>query len=234
MSGEVWTAARAVLPKSLLVAALGLAASSSGLASAWADPVLPVDPSIPAPVVASPAPVAAPLPVPPPPPAPPAPLPPPTDPSPRAMLGQVSQALQSNPVTAMKDLLASSPQQPLLGQAPVPPETITGGPPPPNPLDAAQLLSPRNYRMPGPDQVGPYALAPNDNPSPFARIDAWKGVHALVHGGLGRMPGDELGQALPGTAPPPGTALPPGLEQFYVDPLLLPPPAPAPPNGAPS
>lgn len=153
------------------------------------------------------------------------------------MLGQVSQALQSNPIAAMQDLLASSPQQPLLGQAPLPPGTISSGPPPANPLDAVQLLSPRNFRMPGPDQVGPYALAPNDNPSPFARIDAWKGVHALVHGGLGRMPGDELGQPLPGTAPPAGTALPPGLEQFYVDPALLPTtppvPVPVPPNGAP-
>lgn len=210
------------LRKALLTAAVGFAASTGGLATAAADPVLPVDPAVPP--APAPLPVPGPLPV---------PAPPPPPPGPTAMLGQVSQALQSNPVAAMKDLLASSPQQPLLGQAPLPPGTITGGPPAANPLDAAQLLSPRNFRMPGPDQVGPYALAPNDNPSPFARIDAWKGVHAMVHGSLGRMPGDELGQALPGTAPPPGTALPPGLEQFYVDPALLPPPALVPPNGAP-
>jgi hypothetical protein len=126
----------------------------------------------------------------------------------------------------------------LLGQAPLPPGTISSGPAA-DPLALAQLLMPQNFRMPTPDQVSPYELAPNLEPSPFARIDAWKGVHALLHGGLGRMPGDELGQPLPGTAPPPGSNLPPGLEQFYIDPaaapaaaappfdLLPPPPPPA-------
>ena len=74
--------------------------------------------------------------------------------------------------------------------------------------------------MPDPDQASPYQLAPNSEPSPFARIDAWKSVHALIHGGLGRMPGSDLGQPLPGIAAPPGVNLPPGLEQFYVDPAL--------------
>ena len=89
-------------------------------------------------------------------------------------------------------------------------------PAPADPLVLAQLLMPQNFRMPTPDQISPYALAPNTDPGPFARIEAWRGVHALLHGGLGRMPGNDLGQPLPGTAPPPGSNLPPGLEQFYV------------------
>jgi hypothetical protein len=101
-------------------------------------------------------------------------------------------------------------------------------PPPFNPLDAVSQLRPENYRMPAADQDSPYPLAPNSAPSPFARVDAWKGVHALAHAGLGRMPGGDLGSPLPGTAPPPGTNLPPGLEQFYIDPALPPDPA-APP-----
>ena len=121
----------------------------------------------------------------------------------------VDPNLPPAPVDALNDLLA-------------------GGGPAADPLALAQLLMPQNFRMPTPDQVSPYLLAPNVDPSPFARIDAWKGVHALLHGGLGRLPGDELGQALPGTAAPPGSNLPPGLEQFYIaDPPPLPPPPPA-------
>lgn len=174
----------------------GWAVLTVGLGCATADPGAPVDPVIPAPA-----------------------------PAPQSLLGQVAAAVQTNPLTAMTELLASSPQPPAVGVAPPP-----GTAPAPDPWAAAQLLMPQNYRMPTDDQLSPYALAPNDTPSPFARIDAWKGVHALLHGGLGRMPGDELGQPLPGTAAPPGSNLPPGLEQFYVDPALLLPP-PTPPTG---
>lgn len=147
----------------------------------------------------------------------------PIDPAAQTLLGQFAQAAQLNPFGAMADLLADSPQPALLGQGPLPPGTISSGPGI-DPLAAAQLLKPNNFRMPTPDQASPYALAPNDAPSPFARIDAWKGVHAMLHGSVGRMPGDELGQALPGTAAPPGSNLPPGLEQFYVDPAAVPAP----------
>lgn len=88
--------------------------------------------------------------------------------------------------------------------------------PPTNPLLDTPLLQPQNFRMPASDQTSPYHLASNVAPSPFARIDAWKGVHALLHGGLGRMPGAELGQPLPGTAAPPDSNVPPGLEQYYI------------------
>ncbi|TPG28334.1 hypothetical protein EAH80_27380 [Mycobacterium hodleri] len=54
-----------------------------------------------------------------------------------------------------------------------------------------------------------------------------------TYGGLGQAPQQQLGQPLPGTAPPPGTVIPPGLVQFLPDPadgptpppgLILPPP----------
>jgi len=84
----------------------------------------------------------------------------------------------------------------------------------PDMLAAAALLFPQNYRMPATDQISPYPLTEGAPPGPFARIDAFKGVHAILHGALGRMPRDQLGVPLEGTAPPPGAALPPGLEQF--------------------
>lgn len=111
-------------------------------------------------------------------------------------------------------------------------------PPPVDPLAAAGMMYPQYYRMPSGEEASPYVLQTDVPPGPFARVDAFKGVHALIHGGLGRMPGGELGQPLPGIAPPPGTNLPPGLEQFYVvpgpvaDPLQPPPPLPqVPPVG---
>lgn len=214
VSDQLRGAIRAGLIGTAVAAGLGLAGCIGGVSSALADPVLPVDPSAPLPVPPGPAPVPAPG-------APAAAAVPPAAPGPTALLGQVTQALRSNPVAAMNDLLAASPQPAVVGLGPLPPGAVASGPAG-NPLAAVQLLRPQNFRMPTADQASPYALAPNDTPSPFARIDAWKGVHAMVHSNLGRMPGSELGQPLSGTAPPPGTNLPPGLEQFYVDPSPAP------------
>jgi hypothetical protein len=105
----------------------------------------------------------------------------------------------------------------------------------PNVLDAGQFLAPQNYRMPDydPDSVSPYAMTEGTPPGPFARVDAWKGAHALAHGAIGRMPIDELGQPLPGTAPPPGTNIPVGPVDGLPDPGAPPPPflPPLPPLG---
>jgi hypothetical protein len=197
----------------VLATGLGFTVWAAGAAPASADPgdpvdtlVLvpaPVDQSVPPPVdaAATPDPAAA----------------------PQTMLGQFAQAAQTNPLAMMQDLLAGSPQPAMIGLAPPAP----GSAPVPDPYSMAQLLKPQNFRMPTDDQASPYALAPNDNPSPFARIDGFRGVYALTHSNLGRMPGDQLGQPLPGTAPPPGTAIPAGLEQFYAA------PEPAPPSDAP-
>lgn len=105
------------------------------------------------------------------------------------------------------------------------------GTPPPGLLAATDILAPQYYRMPSGEVDSPYVLQTNVPAGPFARVDAFKGVHALAHGGLGRMPGADLGQPLPGTAPPPGTSLPAGLEQFYVEPLPPGAPPAAPPAG---
>lgn len=51
-----------------------------------------------------------------------------------------------------------------------------------------------------------------------------------LYGGLGQAPPEQLGQPLPGTAPPPGTNVGPGLVQFLPGPVALnaPPPPPVP------
>lgn len=103
--------------------------------------------------------------------------------------------------------------------APSDPTIIIPAPvtPPVDPLAPVALLMPQNFGMPTGEEPSPYALGEN-TPSPFARVDAFQGAHALLHSVFGRLPGDQLGQALPGTAPPPGTALPPGLAQFQPEP----------------
>jgi hypothetical protein len=52
----------------------------------------------------------------------------------------------------------------------------------------------------------------------------------MLKGGLlGQMPQQQLGEPLPGTAPPPGTNIPSGLSQFLPDPADAPPPPGTPP-----
>jgi len=131
-----------------------------------------------------------------------------------------SQATKENPLMAFSTIMAQPSPATLL----VPPASAGTAE---NPLIGLDLLMPTSYGMPTGDSASPYVLGEGNN-GPFARINAFKGVHALGHAGLGRMPRELLGQPLPGTAPPPGTAVPAGLEQFYVDPAELLPPAPAP------
>jgi len=128
-----------------------------------------------------------------------------------------SQATKENPLMAFSTIMAQPSPATLL----VPPASAGTAE---NPLIGLDLLMPTSYGMPTGDSASPYVLGEGNN-GPFARINAFKGVHALGHAGLGRMPREMLGQPLPGTAPPPGTSVPAGLEQFYVDPAeLLPPP----------
>lgn len=138
-----------------------------------------------------------------------------------------SEATKSNPTGFLTELLG-------------PGGTSAGAgiglsePSPVDPLAAGwELLLPNNYRMPAGDN--PYVLQSGVAPGPFARVNAFKGQHAIAHGGMGRMPGSELGIPLPGTAPLPGSNVPAGLEQFYVPPAApadTPPPVPViPPVG---
>jgi hypothetical protein len=67
----------------------------------------------------------------------------------------------------------------------------------------------------------------------FGRFIDMQRAGLLKGGLLGQMPQEQLGEPLPGTAPPPGTNIPPGLVQFQPDPPP-PPGAPSPPPpGAP-
>lgn len=122
--------------------------------------------------------------------------------------------------------------QPAPAPPPPPPPALTGVDPtlllgPLDQLTPITLLAPDSYRVPDGSQPSPYPLLQGAPPGPFAFIDELKGVNAMLHGALGRMPGAELGTALPGTAPPPGTNLPPGLAEFL--PVAAPVPGPLPP-----
>lgn len=226
--------ARGAVAGVLATAGLGVTIWTGALAPAGADPVPPVDPTIPVPAPVDPA---APPPADAAAPPPAAPAAPPADPgappappaAQQTLFGAFGQAVQANPFATIKNLIGDSPQPAMvLGSGQLPPEMDTTYlQPAQNPLSMADQLKPQNFRMPAADQASPYALSPNDNPSPFARVNAFKGVHAITHSSLGRMPGADLGQPLPGTAPPPGTNIPAGLEQFYVDPAAAPAPAPA-------
>jgi hypothetical protein len=118
----------------------------------------------------------------------------------------------------------------LLSQNPVP--AVPGGQPGTfadvNALNTTQYLLPQNFMLSAPDQGTLYGVAPGGGNASF--IDEVKGAHALWHGGLGKLSEDQLGQPLPGTAPPPGTAIPPGVVDYLPDPappVLPPAPPPA-------
>lgn len=85
-----------------------------------------------------------------------------------------------------------------------------------------------------------FDVAPGDENADVSRRE-WLGRYidmyraGMLKGGLlGQVPQEQLGEPLPGTAPPPGTNIPPGLEQFQPDPPPPPgAPVPPPPPGAP-
>lgn len=124
-----------------------------------------------------------------------------------------SAATQADPATTLSAMLGN--------QSPMAIANLGIGlsaPPPTDPMAPTGILMPQYYRMPSGEADSPYVLQTDVPPGPFDRVNAWKGVHALLHGSMGRMPRDDLSQALPGTAPPPGTNIPAGLEQYYVPP----------------
>ena len=94
-------------------------------------------------------------------------------------------------------------------------------------MNTPQYLFGPNMKLSEQGQQSMYSAGPTDPnaPPPTGRIDAFQRAHGIWHEGMGRMDLDQLGQPLPGTAPPPGTNLPAGPMQFLPDP---PPPAPAP------
>jgi hypothetical protein len=91
-----------------------------------------------------------------------------------------------------------------------------------------------------PGKCEQFDVAPGDENADVSRRE-WLGRYidmyraGMLKGGLlGQMPQEQLGEPLPGTAPPPGTNVPPGLVQFQPDPppppgAPIPPPAPGAP-----
>jgi hypothetical protein len=91
-----------------------------------------------------------------------------------------------------------------------------------------------------PGKCEQFDVAPGDENADVSRRE-WLGRYidmyraGMLKGGLlGQMPQEQLGEPLPGTAPPPGTNVPPGLVQFQPDPppppgAPVPPPAPGAP-----
>jgi hypothetical protein len=117
-----------------------------------------------------------------------------------------------------------------LAQNSVPSKPGAGAPGAPlgmNPLTNGYLL-PQSDKPAAPGQATGAADPAQQNDTIGAR-DYWHRLWDQYHGGslkggsLSQRSQDELGQPLPGTAPPPGAAVPPGLVQFQPDPAAQPP-----------
>jgi len=197
----------ASLRRAAVTGALGVAALLVPNQTAVAEPAPPPDPAVVVPVDPTVDAAAA------------------AEPAPNPFLTN-SQVTKANPLMGFIDMLSQSSPATLLNPPPA-----AGTAAAVNTLTGLDMLMPTSYGMPTGDAASPYVLGEANN-GPFARVNAFKGVHALGHAGLGRMPREMLGQPLPGTAPPPGSAVPAGLEQFYVDPAELLPPAPGAPADA--
>lgn len=135
-------------------------------------------------------------------------------------------------------------QNSLLGQNPVPeaPNGGTGTVPNLNVFNNGYGAQQLNDVPSAPGQGTQFGVAPGDE-NADVRKGIWFGRwidlqrDGRTYGGLGQAPQQQLGEPLPGTAPPPGTVIPPGLVQFLPDPadgptpppgLILPPPPPPP------
>ncbi len=109
--------------------------------------------------------------------------PPPADPA-----FPASTETRQNPISAMADLLGA-PTSTVMNLAP-----SAGGA---DPLAPAVTLYPPVLPDADTDMESPYLLTQDAPAGPFARVDAFKGAHALVHGSLGRMPAAELASHCP-------------------------------------
>jgi hypothetical protein len=153
--------------------------------------------------------------------------PPPVPADPAAPTGPPDPGLPGTAMGAMGAFLEQSTASPagfdlLLSQSAIP--TVPGGQPA-APMDFSAVNTPQylfgpNMMLSEQGQQSMYSTGPTDPnaPPPTGRIDAIQRAHGIWHQGMGRLNLDQLGQPLPGTAPPPGTNLPPGPEQFLPDP----------------
>jgi hypothetical protein len=121
----------------------------------------------------------------------------------------------------------------LLGQTtrPAVPGEDPGTPPEAYPLNNGYLL-PQNVVPSAPGQGTVVGVAPGQENTDTSAIDYLQRLYASYQRGglsgamLGQRSLDQLGEPLPGTAPPPGTPMPAGLGQDLPDqpPDLAPPP----------
>jgi hypothetical protein len=171
-------------------------------------------------------------PEPPPPPGPPIPmLGAPLGPQGLGVLAQNGQ--EQNPAALGAPPVFGLDQTTVLGQNAVPaaPGADPGVVPNLNPFNNA--YGPQQCLVPSaPGKCEQFDVAPGQENSDVTRRE-WLGRYVdmyragMLKGGLlGQTPQEQLGEPLPGTAPPPGTNIPPGLVQFQPDP---PPPPGAPP-----
>ena len=180
---------------------------------------------------------------------PPPPPPAPADPAP-APTGFLPPAGTLQSFLPQNGMAPGSGYDFLLGQAPMP--TPQGGQPTPTVVgadgqivpatpqqtlvdpQAIAALKPTNFSLAGQGQTSYYSntpAAPDAPPPSF--IDNAKGAHGIWNYQMGKLDPTQLGQPLPGTAPPPGTNIPVGLAP-EPDPSAPPPPGapqPAPPAG---
>jgi len=124
----------------------------------------------------------------------------------------------------------------LLGQYAAP--SAPGGPPP---TEAPNLRAfnngnffPQNEKPSAPGQGTVVGVEPGQENADISGLNWMRQMHTLYRDGnlrgamLGQVPKEQLGEPLPGTAPPPGTNVPPGLGENLPDPAA-PPPAPGAP-----
>jgi hypothetical protein len=197
------------------IAVAGLVAFGAAVALAATAAAEP--PPEPLPVPGEPAP-------PPPPPGPPVPgLGAPLGPTGLNVLAQNGQqpapgALGAPPVIGLD-------QTTVLGQNPAPtaPGVDPGVVPNLNPFNNAYGVGQCSVPS-APGQCEQFDVAPGEQNADVSRRE-WFGRYidmyraGMLKGGLlGQMPQEQLGEPLPGTAPPPGTNVPPGLVQFQPDP----------------
>jgi hypothetical protein len=131
--------------------------------------------------------------------------------------------------------------QALLGQNQAPAAPGQGAPGAPinlNAINNAYVL-PQNEKPSAPGKGAEVGVDPGQENADLGRYSYLQQWHDLYKNGnlkgalLGRVPEDQLGQPLPGTAPPPGTNIPPGLVQDLPDPATADPAAPPAAPGAP-
>lgn len=185
------------------VLAVGTAVASAATATADPAPPVPADPAAPT--------------------GPPDPGPPAT--AMGTMTGILGQSTSSP--TGFDLLLSQSPVPAVPGNQPAAPMGVSA-------VDSPQYLFGPNMKLSEQGQQSMYSAGPTDlnAPPPTDKWDAFQRAHGIWHQGMGRMDLGQLGQPLPGTAPPPGTNLPPGPEQFLPD--VLPWGAPPPPGAPPA